>query len=69
MKQSFATERVVVLARKNRSVDERVHQVRAATVEHETLVQDKFEDKKKGNTLRLRNIYNHSLQMFEEQKK
>ena len=34
LKQMFGEERVVALARKNRSIDERVQQVRSATIDH-----------------------------------
>ena len=58
-----------MLARKNRSVDERVQQVRSATIEQSNKVLDDHKEKDKLNTVRLRNIYDHSLKMFEETKR
>ena len=69
MKQVFGDDRVAILARKNRSVDERVQQVRSATVEHGDHIINKAKDKERNNTVRLRNIYNHSLKMFEDTKR
>ena len=65
----FGEDRVAMLARKNRSVDERVQQVRSATIEQSNKVLDDHKEKDKLNTVRLRNIYNHSLKMFEETKR
>ena len=65
----FGEDRVAMLARKNRSVDERVQQVRSATIDHNNKVLDEHKEKDKLNTVRLRNIYNHSLKMFEETKR
>jgi len=66
IKREMELSRVDFLRRKNQSIDEKLMQTKQIRVDQEEDVIKKHDDKAKSQTVRLRNIYNHSLRMFEE---